>query len=55
MLFMSTGQKHIMGIGTYHERRRVLDIIKKAHSGKTHYLGSKCDWCDVVEEIEKGK
>jgi len=55
MLFMSVGQKHIMGIGTYHERRRVLDIIKKVHSAKTHSLSVKCDWCVVVEEIEKGK
>ena len=55
MLFMSIGQKHIMGIGTNHERRRALGIIKKVHSGKTHSLGAKCDWCVVVEEIEKGK
>lgn len=55
MLFMSVGNKHIMGIGTFHERRRVLDIIKKVHSAKTHSLGAKCDWCEVVEEIEKGK
>ena len=55
MLFMSTGQKQIMNLGTIHERRRVLDIIKKVHSAKTHSLGAKCDWCDVVEEIEKGK
>ena len=55
MLFMSVGQKHIMGIGTAHERRRVLDIIKKVHSAKTHSLSVKCDWCVVVEEIEKGK
>lgn len=55
MLFMSVGNKHIMGVGTFHERRRVLDIIKKVHSGKTHSLGARCDWCEVVEEIEKGK
>lgn len=55
MLFMSTGQKQIMALGIDAERRRVLEIIKKVHSAKTHSLGAKCDWCEVVEEIEKGK
>lgn len=55
MLFMSAGQKQIMALGIEAERRRVLDIIKKVHSGKTHSLGAKCGWCEVIEEIEKGK
>lgn len=55
MLFMSSGQKQIMALGIEAERRRVLGIVKKVHSGKTHSLGARCDWCEVVEEIEKGK
>lgn len=55
MLFMSAGQKQIMALGADAERRRVLEIIKKVHSAKTHSLSVKCDWCVVVEEIEKGK
>lgn len=55
MLFMSTGQKQIMALGTLSERERNLTVIESVHKGKTHYLGSRCDWCDVVEKIKKGK
>jgi hypothetical protein len=55
MLFMSAGQKQIMALGTTSERERVLKIIKNVHKNKSHALSLKCDWCDVVEKIEKGK
>ena len=55
MLFMSAGQKQIMALGTTSERERVLKIIKNVHKNKSHALSLKCEWCDVVEKIEKGK
>lgn len=55
MLFMSSGQKHIMALGIDAERRRVLGILKNVHKGKTHSLLARCEWCEAMEKIKKGK